>query len=142
MYQNVVSAQGLRPIGNQIPQPRLGREKFPNDDSHQAEADIYLHIADDHWQGAGQKNFKQYIPPGSAQGIDQFDLILVQGGKTSVKSEDGTEERYRHSGHDDGIHVISQPYDEKRGQGGFREAVEHHEEWLQYFRQAAPEPQQ
>ena len=45
-YKNGDSGKGLTPIGNQIPQSRPGRQKLPDDHSHQAQPDIHLHIAD------------------------------------------------------------------------------------------------
>ena len=81
-------------------------DTITNDHPHQTQADIYLHIADN-----------------KGQGIDQCDLFRIHLGESRIKCEDRTEHSHGNRCHHNGPHIISQPHNEKGGQGGFRKAV-------------------
>lgn len=81
------------------------------------------------------------MPAVSVECVDEFDLLFVNRGKTGVQVHDASEHGNRHTGYDDCCRGGPQPYDQKRRQRGFRQAVQYHQIGLQYFGKppAAPE---
>ena len=81
------------------------------------------------------------MKPVSMKGVDEHDLIGIYFGKFGVKVQDTSEDRNGHSGNDDGCAVCTEPDDEQRGEGGFWQAVQHHQIRLQDFRKLPEEPE-
>ena len=81
------------------------------------------------------------MPAVPVEGVDKFDLLSVDCGKTGVQVHDASEYGDRHAGCDDCCRSSPKPYDQKRRQRGFRQAVQYHQIGLQYFGKppAAPE---
>ena len=76
------------------------------------------------------------------KGVDEADLFAAGLRKAGVEIQDRSENGHGHSGDDDGGFGGTQPYDEKRGQGRFRKAVQDHEVGLQHLKNAVREPKQ
>ena len=81
------------------------------------------------------------MEPVPVEGVDQHDLIRVDFGKFRIKIQDASEDRNGHAGNDDGCAVCAEPDNEKRGKGGFWQAVQHHQIRLQDFRKLPKEPE-
>ena len=123
LYQNVVSAQGLGTISDEVAQAGPGGEKFPDDDPHQAEADVDLHAVYDKGQGAGEQHLEKDVPLAASQGSDELDLLRIHLDEAGVQGENGAKDRHGYGGGDNGPHVVAQPDDEQGGQCGFWQAV-------------------
>ena len=76
------------------------------------------------------------------EGVDQFDLLFIDRGKTGVQVHDAPEDGDRHTGDDDRRRSGAQPYDQKRRQRGFRQAVQHYQIGLQYLGEPPAAPEQ
>ena len=59
--------------------------------------------------------------------VDYEPYSLVHLTEARVQADDGAEERHGDTRHDDGVHPGAQPHDEKGRQGGFGQAVQHHQ---------------
>lgn len=81
------------------------------------------------------------MEPVSVQGVDEHDLIRIHFGKFGIEVQDASKDRNRHSGYNDRCAVRSEPDNEQRGEGGFRQAVENHQIGFQDFRQLPEEPE-
>ena len=113
----------LAPINDQVPQSPPGGQKFPDDNAHQSQADIDFHGAEDGGHTGREYDFKERILLTAAQGGDQLQLFRIHLEKAGIKADDGAEDGDGNAGDDDGIDPGAQPYDQKRGQGGFGQAV-------------------
>ena len=122
-HEEPIHFEHLTGINNQIPQPFFRSKKFPNDHPDQTQSDIYLHIADDRRNRTWKHNFSQYLMPFPAKCIDQRHLSRIRGHKTGIQIQDASEDSHRHTGNNDGGTCGTEPYDEKRGQGGFWQTV-------------------
>ena len=140
-HDQPIHLEHLARINDQVPQPVPRRQEFPDHHPDQAKPDIDLHIADHSRHGARQHDFKKRMPPRPVQGIDQLDLFPVDSGEAGVQVHDTAEYRHGHAGDDDGRGGGAQPYDKKRCEGGFRQAVQDDQIGLQYLGElpAAPE---
>ena len=56
------------------PRPLLAGQEFSDDDAHQAEADVDLHVADDGGDGTWQHHLDKGLQPAPPEGVDQLDL--------------------------------------------------------------------
>lgn len=83
---NPLTAKYLAGINDQIPQPAPCRQKFPDYNSHQAQPDVDLHIADDGRDGAWQDYFGEGMPFIAAQGVDQLDLFRVYADEAGIQA--------------------------------------------------------
>lgn len=117
-YDNV-HFEDLASINNQISESFVGSQKFPDNDAHQTETNVDLHVVDDQRDRAWDENFNQNIFFVSSQSVDQTDFIGIYFFKTGVKGHDGTKDRYRNGGYHDRFHIIPQPYDQYRSHGRF-----------------------
>ena len=137
-----VQLEHLGAVYDQIPKPPPGRQELPDDDPHQRQPDVHLGGAEQDGHGARQHHLQESVPPCAPQSVDQRDLLIVHLLEARVEADDGAEDRHGHAGHDDGPGAGAQPDDEKRRQGRFRQAVEHHQVGLQYLGQLPGVPQQ
>ena len=139
--QNACTAQHLAGIDDQIPKPIPCRQELPDHHPNQAKPDIHFHIADHSRHGARQHDFKKRVSPRPMQGIDQLDLFTVNSGEAGVQVHDTAEYRHGHACHNDGRGGGAQPYDKKRRESGFRQAVQNHQIGFEYLRKfpAIPE---
>lgn len=76
------------------------------------------------------------------KGVDEADFLAAGLRKASVEVQNRSENGHGDSGDDDGAAVGAEPDDEKRSQGGFRQAVQDHEVGLQNLKNAVREPEQ
>ena len=76
--------KGLGPIGNQITKSGLGGQELADDDAHQAQPDVHLHIAYNKGKGTGQQNLQEHILSSASQGVNQLDLFRIHLGKACV----------------------------------------------------------
>ena len=76
----------------------------------------------------------------SLQGVDQLALVRIGFRKSGVQVQDGPEQRHGDAGYDNGFDVRAQPYNEKRSQGGFGQAVQNDQIRLQDFGNSASVP--
>ena len=81
------------------------------------------------------------MPACSVQGVDQFDLFLIYGGKAGIQVHDAAEDRHRHACCDDRRRGGAEPHDEQRRKCGFRQAVQDDEVGFQYLGQFPAAPQ-
>ena len=115
--------KGLGTIRDEVAQAGPGGEKFPDDDPHQAEADVDLHAVYDKGQGAGEQHLEKDVPLAASQGSDELDLLRIHLDEAGVQGEDGAKDRHGYGDGDNGPHVVAQPDDEQGGQCGFWQAV-------------------
>lgn len=74
-------------------------------------------------QRAWEYNLCKRLKPAASHRIDQFDLAGVYGSKIRVKVQDTSEDRDGHTGYNDGSFIGAQPYNKKRSQCRFWQAV-------------------
>lgn len=86
LYQNAFPSKYLAGINDQISQAVSCGEEFPDDDTYQAEAYIYFHIADDRRDGTWQYHLCQCMEAIAAQSIDQLDLAGIHRGEAGVEA--------------------------------------------------------
>ena len=82
------------------------------------------------------------MPAVTVEGVDQFDLLFVDGREAGIQVHDAAEYGHGHTGHDDGGRRGAQPYDEKRRQCGLRQAVQDDQVGLQNLRETPAAPEQ
>ena len=119
----IVESEYLAGVDDEIAQSFSGGEKFTDDDTYQTEADIDFQDTDHGRQAGGTDHMSQYLQPITAQGIDQFHGVRIGFAESGIHADDASEDGHGHTCHNDGLHVGTQPYDEKWSQGGFWETV-------------------
>ena len=62
----------LASVDDQIAQTLSGADKLPDDDAHQAQADIHLHVAEQVGDGGGEDYLQEGVPAGASQGVNQL----------------------------------------------------------------------
>ncbi len=129
-------------VDDQVAQAPSGGKKFPDDDSHQSQADVDLGGAEHDGDGAGQDHLAEGISLVAPQSVDQGDLFAVYLLESRVKADDGSEQGHGYSRYHDGGAAGAQPHDEKRRQGRLRQAVQDHQVWFGDLGQLLGIPQQ
>ena len=84
-HKQPVHLENLAAVDNQISQPVSRCQKFSDYHAHQAQPDVDLHVADDRGDGTRQHDFEQRMAAAAVERVDQFDFLLINGGKTGVK---------------------------------------------------------
>lgn len=82
------------------------------------------------------------MPAVPVESVDQLDLFPVHCSEAGVQVHDAAEDGDGHPRNDDRGRRGAQPDDEQRGEGGFRQAVEHDQVRLQDLREPAAAPQE
>lgn len=141
-HQHHIQLEDLAPVDDKIAQSFPASDEFADDDAHQAEADIDFHRIQKDGHRTGQDDFGEHIPFPAAQGINEFGFLRVHFQKAGVDGENASEYGHGHTCHDDSPHIGSQPYDEKRGQSRFRQAVQDYQIRLQDAGEGSAHPQQ
>lgn len=141
MYQSVSELEHLAAVNDQITKTASCADKFTDHDTYQAQPDIDFKRTEQERHGRRQDHLEQGILFRPSQSIDQLDGIRIHFLETAVQVDDGTEDRHRHSGNDNGAHIGAQPDDQKRCHCRFRQAVQHDEIWLHNGGKTGTEPQ-
>ena len=74
--------------------------------------------------------------------IYELDFFLINRCEACVQVHDAPEHGDGHTSHDDRCRSSPQPYDEKRCQGRFRQAVQHDQIGLEYLGESPATPEQ
>ncbi len=122
---DIIQTEDLTAVDNQISQAGIGRQKFTDDDTYEAESDIHLHVADDGGNAGGQNDIAKNIPAGASQSPDEQQFIIVYVDKSSIQVDDRAEYGHCDTADNDGFHVVAEPYDQDRCQSGFWQAVQY-----------------
>ena len=137
----IVQLEDLACIDDQISKSLPCGKKFPDDHAHQTKPDIDFQNADDGRKAGRENDASEHLNFIAAQSVDQFDLLFIGFTKGGVHADDAPEDCNGHTGDDDGSRAGSKPDDQKRGKGGFGQAVQDHKPWFQYFGERAGEPE-
>lgn len=83
-YQNPLTGEYLTGVDDEIPKTISGGEKFSDNNAHQAESDIYFHITDDGWEGAGKYYFFEGLEFGALHCVDKFDFSCINSSEAGI----------------------------------------------------------
>ncbi len=135
-----IELEHLRAIDNQIPESASGGKKFPDDDAHKGKTDIDLHTAQNERHGTWQDHLGEGVFAAAAQRVDQLAHFRVNLTETGIETDNGTENSYGDTSHDNGICAGAKPYDQKRRKGGFWQGIQDDEVGFQNFGEAVVIP--
>ena len=124
---DVIQSEDLTAVDNEIAETGVGRQKFADNDTHQAETDVDLQVADDGGDTGREDDMSQDIFTSTAQSFNQQQFIAVNVDKSGVKVDNRAENSHGDAADNNGFHIISQPDNENRGQGCLWQAVQNHE---------------
>ena len=130
-HKNPGEFKGLASIDDEISEAFPGTDELADDNTYQTEANVYFHNTDDQRKGSWQNNFCQFFFFVASQSFNQFQFFRICLAETGVQINNRTKDSHGHAGNYNGSFIGTQPYNQKRCKGRFRETVQYHKVRLQ-----------
>ena len=84
-HQKPIHLKDLTGVDDEITEPVFGSQEFTDDNTYKAQPDVYLHIADDRRDRAGNNDFGQCLKFVSLQGVNKLYFTRIHCCKAGVQ---------------------------------------------------------